>query len=122
MKRILVLLCLSILAGCSKDAKDVTPPVITLTSPANNQQFTAGQVVNIDGTVTDDDQIHEVHIYVINKATSAEVLHSEQHLDSKSFTIAQHFTVVAGVTYQIRVQANDHTGNENEKDLEVNSQ
>ena len=120
MKKILYAACIAAIAcSCKKDAGDLSRPVITLISPTNNQSFTAGQTVTISATITDNDELHEVHLYVRNKATSAEVLHLEEHTDMKTYNLLKTFTAQAGITYKIELEANDHADNETKVELEV---
>ena len=49
------LLVVSLLVACSKNntIKDNELPVVTITSPNNNQAFSAGETVNITGMLSD---------------------------------------------------------------------
>ena len=108
-----------LLCSCTKDAGDTSRPVIALTSPTDHQTFAAGQTVTISATITDNDELHEVHLYVRNKATGAEVLHLEEHTDLKTYNLLKTFAVQAGVTYKIELEANDHGDNEAKVEIEV---
>ena len=119
MKQFLFVLALSCILACSKDEGDTSKPVITLNSPTANQQFAALSTVTISGTVADDDEIHEVHIEVTNKTNSTAVLHVQEHVDANSYNINEGFTVQAGITYKIHIEAHDHVGNIAVVELEV---
>ncbi|MBE7171232.1 MAG: DUF4625 domain-containing protein [Williamsia sp.] len=120
MKKIFYTTCLAtIFFACKKDAGDTSTPVITLASPTDHQSFTAGQTVTISASIADDGELHQVHLYVNNKATGAEILHLEEHLDQKSYNLNKTFTAQAGITYKIEIQANDHAENEAKLELEV---
>jgi hypothetical protein len=106
-------------ARCKKDSGNAQGPVITLVSPTNHQQFTAGQTVSIIGNVSEDDGLHEVHLHVRNKSTGADLLNIEEHPDTKSLDISKTFTVQASVTYSIELEATDHSGNETKIEIEV---
>src|SRR5438270_8060113 len=108
-------------AGCKKDSTDTTAPVITLTSPTDGQAFTAGQTVHVTANISDNDEIHEVHLYVTNVATGDTIANFEEHLDAGSYTLDQTFAVQAGVSYKIEVDANDHSNNEAQKILHVSA-
>jgi len=71
IKKYFLIPLLLLIAACSKDshAGDMTPPVITIMSPSNNQHFTAGDTISTVASATDNDQVTELHIHVINKAT-----------------------------------------------------
>src|SRR6266480_1072999 len=111
-KKFLIAFALIGFIDCSKNGVDNEKPVINLTTPTANQQFTAGQTINITGTVSDNDEIHEVHVIVTNKTTSTEILHFHDHIDAKTYNIInQSLVAAAGITYKIHVEADDHTGN-----------
>jgi hypothetical protein len=113
------LTCLLIVfAAISCDKEDKEKPVINLTSPSANQQFTAGQVVNITATITDNNDLHEVHLFV-DKKSGGSVIHFMEHLDANTYNLSDSFTAEAGVTYQIVVQATDHADNLASTTLEV---
>ena len=120
MKQIFLALVLVGFIACSKSGGDNEKPVVTLITPTNNQQFTAGQVVNITGTVSDNDEIHEVHVIVTNITNNVEVLHFHDHIDAKTYNVNQQFTAAAGITYKIHLEADDHTGNTGIVEIQVN--
>ena len=120
MKQLLIAFALMGFIACSKNAGDTEKPVINLTSPTANQQFTAGQTINITGSVSDNDAIHELHVIVTNKVTSTELLHYHDHIDAKTFNFNQSLVAAAGITYKIHVEANDHVGNTAIVEIEVN--
>lgn len=120
-KLIVVLLAVAFIA-CKKDKGDSEKPVITVTSPMANQQFSAGQVINIAATITDNDQLHEVSLSVVNKATSAELVHNHYHVDQKTFNLNDTHTAGAGITYKIKIEATDHSGNTSAVEFEVKGQ
>lgn len=120
MKRSLYgIFLIALLCACKKEAGDTSRPVIALTSPTDHQTFAAGQTVTISATITDNDELHEVHLYVKNKSTGAEVLHLEEHTDVKSYTLLKTFTAQVGITYKIELEANDHGENEAKVEIEV---
>jgi hypothetical protein len=116
---ILVLVGAAIFAGCKKSSPDTEPPTITLNWPANNQVFNAGDSVHVNASISDNDQIHEVHLYVTNLATNNLLVHFEEHLDAGSFLLDKGFVAQAGVTYKIEIDANDHSGNQAQKVIQV---
>ena len=118
MKWILVILAIpAFFAGCKKDSGE--PPVISITTPADHQTFQGGQIVTINATIIDHDEVHHVHLYVRNKGTSGEILHVEEHPDTKTFSLSKTFTAQAGITYQIEIQADNHAGNTADVKIEV---
>ncbi len=55
-----LILTLFTIVSCSKDDKDTTPPVITITSPAEGSTLEKGKSYPIVGTVTDDTELAEI--------------------------------------------------------------
>ena len=119
MRLLVIAIALTCLVACKKDGGDTQKPVIVLNSPMGNQQFPGFSPVTISGTVTDDTEIHEVHVEVINKNTSTEIMHVHDHVDARSYTINQVFTAQAATTYKIHVEADDHVGNTTVIEIEV---
>jgi uncharacterized lipoprotein YbaY len=118
-KGLIALLAVACLAACKKDKGDTEKPTITIMTPTANQQFTPGQVVNISATITDNDGLHEIHLFVTNKASGADVVHMAQHVDVKTYNLNNTFTAGAGITYVLKFAATDHSGNHTESQLEV---
>ena len=109
----------SLLLSCKKDAGDSLAPVISVSSPADLPVFTAGQTITISAAITDLQEVHAVHLYVRNKATSTELLHFEEHTNQSKYNLVKTFTAQAGVTYKIEIVANDQAENESRVELEV---
>lgn len=108
--------------ACSKgsgEEKDYEAPVVTLNTPSNNQVFTGGQSIMIAGSVTDNRYIKEIHIEITNLANATEYLHVHIHPDGSSFNFNQAFTIQAGITYKIRVVADDASTNSAVKSAEI---
>ncbi|HKP32515.1 MAG TPA: Ig-like domain-containing protein [Chitinophagaceae bacterium] len=112
-------LLLSVACNKSNDG-DSTKPAISLTSPTANQQFSGFATVSLTGTIVDNDKLHEIHVYVINKATSAEVVHiHESSVNAPSYVINTSFVAQPATTYRIRIEADDNVGNESNVEIEV---
>jgi hypothetical protein len=115
MNRTVIILLLIFVAGCSKDpatASDTTAPIITLNSPSANQVFTPGQPININGSISDNNYIAEVHIHVSNTNTGALLMDVHLYPASSTATFNQSLTAVAGVNYKIQIIAKDKAVNE----------
>lgn len=107
-------------AACKKSSSaDETKPVISITSPMANQQFNAGAAVNIKATITDNNELHSVHLIVINKTTNYEVIHFMDHTDTKTYQLDKSFIAAAATTYMIQVSAEDHSANFGQMEFEV---
>ncbi|HYE54670.1 MAG TPA: Ig-like domain-containing protein [Chitinophagaceae bacterium] len=120
MKRVYMIVAAAIcLAACKKDGGDGERPFIEITSPLPNEQFNGGETVNVSGSISDNDELREVHVIVTNKSTGAELVHLHQHVNVSLYPINQLFMVQAGVTYTIRVEAYDDAGNHAEAQFDV---
>jgi hypothetical protein len=110
MKSLLLLLVCVVGFACSeKENNDKEAPVITLTSPTDNQVVSAGEL-RVKGTVTDNAYISQIHVEVHN-AANAEVLHVHIHPTSKSYALDQPVTLQAGTNYKIKVIVDDPAAN-----------
>src|SRR5690349_4667452 len=112
MKKYLLLLFVPFLVvSCSSDSVDDELPVVKLTSPTDGQVINAGTSVRVAASISDNDELHMVHLHVINLTTGAHAILFEEHPDAKTYALDQSFTVQAGVTYDITIEADDHSGN-----------
>ena len=122
MKQLLIfsLACI-LVSSCSKRSgeKDYEAPVVTHTSPVNNQVYPTGQTINIQGTVTDNQSISQVHIEITDLNSGAEYLHVHIHPASKTYAYNQTFAVEPGINYKIKVIAEDPSANVSSKQVEV---
>jgi hypothetical protein len=108
------LFLLTLLSACGKPAaeKDKIFPVVSISSPANGQNFTPGQPIPITALVTDETYIAEVHIHVSNTNTGELLMDVHEYPAGKTGNISQSITAVAGVNYKIQVIAKDRAVNE----------
>ncbi|MGK2863656.1 MAG: DUF4625 domain-containing protein [Chitinophagaceae bacterium] len=117
----LLLLSLFVILSCSKESEDAEPPVVTFISPNNSDVFTAGQMIHIKGTVTDNNYVDEIHIEISNLITGEEYDHIHIHPGSKTYSFDQSFTVKAATRYKIKVIAEDPSSNSSSGVLEISS-
>lgn len=112
-KNLIIFLLLTGLACSKKGAaeKDYDAPVIVISTPTDNQVFTAGQQMQISGSVTDNKYISQIHIEISNHQTGEEYLHVHIHPASSAFNFNQSFTVNGGIQYRVRVIADDPSSN-----------
>ncbi len=116
---LLFLVSCVVLASCSKKkSDDKEAPVVTLTAPANNQSFPAGEI-HIKGNITDNEYISQVHIEITNFNTGAEYTHIHIHPTSKSYAFDQPFTLLPGISYKIRVIADDPAANTSSSQVQI---
>ena len=122
MKRSLLPYLLLILTACSKGSvnnADHDAPVITLTTPVNNQSYNSGQSIMISGNATDNKFINQIHIVITNIVTGVEYLHVHIHPNTSAFTFNQSFTPQAGISYKIDVIVDDASTNSSAKSVQV---
>lgn len=121
MKYLLVALVSLIVCStsCTKSASNGQGPVITVTSPSSNQQFTAGQSITVSASITHTSQIHEVKVRVRNNATGAEILEFKVDVNATSYDVSRSFVAQAGIVYKIEIEAEDFMGNESEKEFTI---
>jgi len=118
MKTLLPILFLIFVFGCKKS--DVMPPAIVVISPQPNQAFPSGQTVTIKATITDDEALHMIHVIAVDN-TGGHWVHSEDHVDGKSFQVNKTFITNPGRTYTITIEATDHNDNTTLKEITVSS-
>jgi hypothetical protein len=101
------------LFGCSKkpDTGDTTAPSITIISPSNNQQFNIGQTISTVANATDNNQVTELHIHVINKMTGALLRDIHSYPNKPSGTVQDSFPADSGIAYTIQIIAKDPAQN-----------
>ena len=100
-----------VLLSCSKKkTDDKESPIISFTAPVNNQVFTAGEI-HIKGNVNDNQYIEGVHIEISNNITGEEYDHIHIHPGSKTYVFDQTFILKAGISYKIKVIAEDPSAN-----------
>ncbi len=116
---LLAMVALAAFAACKKSSGDSTKPVINVTSPAANAQFNAGQVITIQATISDDSELHEVSLEISNKGTGAVLVHNHYHVDLMTYNLNDTYTAGAGITYKMKIEAADHSGNKSEVEFEV---
>lgn len=101
--------------SCSKNSNGETDrvlPVVTISAPLNNQVFTAGQSVNITGTLSDNQQLAEVHVHISNNSTGTLLVDIHRYPLSATYILNESFIVQSGIEYKIQVIAKDNAANE----------
>lgn len=122
MKKTFLPLLLIFLVACSKRQekdKDYDSPVITLATPVNNQTYSAGQMIQVTGSVTDNKYIKTIHVVITNLDTGAEYLHVHIDPAAASSSFNQSLAAQAGINYQVEIIAEDPSTNVSSKKAEV---
>ena len=123
MKLPLSIICMILLAGCSKDqgSKDREAPLIDLVSPVVDQRFNAGETVIITGSIQDNGTISELHVHVSNLLTGTLLYDIHRYPAAGSYTIRESFEAKAGISYKIQVIAKDNSANEGRISVEIST-
>lgn len=112
-----------LLAACSKNEniKDNELPVVSITSPNNNQVFNAGETVNIAGTLIDNQKLTEVHVHISDNATGTLLIDIHRNPGAAIYNLNESFQTQAGIDYKIQVIAKDNSANENRATIQITS-
>ena len=123
MKNILILVLIFVFVACSKDSseKDNELPVVTISSPNNNQVFNAGATVTISGTVTDNKKVAELHVHISNNTSGALLIDIHRYPATATYNLNESFQTQSGINYKIQVIAKDNSANENRATVEVST-
>jgi len=121
MKTSLPYLLIFSLLACTKETpeKDYELPVVTISSPGNNEVFNAGATVTITGSITDNKKVVEVHVPISNNTTGALLTDIHRYPDTGSYTLNESFQTQAGINYKIQVIGKDNSANENRATVEI---
>lgn len=101
--------------SCTK--KDDTAPVISLSTPVDQQDFAIGDTIFIHGDVTDNEALHELMVSLTQEESGAVVLDYMPTVhDMPSFHIDTFFvpTDTVHVHFDLKVEAWDHDDNKSE--------
>ncbi len=108
-------------SSCKKDEAENQAPFITVDEPADNSTITVGTEIHIEGTMSDDEVLHEASILVYLAGVDTPVFANYPMVhDLKTYDFHTHYDApaVAG-TYKVHVKAIDHDGTNTEKVLTV---
>lgn len=109
--------CILLISCSKKNEDDKEAPVVTITSPTNNQVLPAGEI-HIKGTITDNVYINQVHIEIANLNTGVEYFHVHIH-PVKPMRLIKHLQFSRVFDYKIRVIAEDPSTNTSSGQVEV---
>jgi hypothetical protein len=90
---------------------DTNGPVITITTPSNNQVFISGNTINVTGRITDDYGLYRGTIRIINDATGGEIkgqVYEIHGLRTFDYNISHTTSVTVPSDYTVVVSFEDH--------------
>jgi len=96
------------LSSCTGDK---TNPEITITYPASNSTVIIGDTMHITGNVTDNNELEEVDVHVVNLTTKDTVRHDHHSMSGKSFGIVTDYITTDPGNYSVYIEAGDAAGN-----------
>lgn len=103
-------LCLLTIAACHKhDESDNNAPVVTITSPTENESFTGE--VHIEFNVTDE-SLHEMEVKVTKDADGSELFKEAPVVhDETDYDYHEHFTptIAAETALTLTIVVSDHS-------------
>ena len=114
---------LLILLSCRKDSEgsDRELPIISLISPTSNQTVAGGSAVAIEGTISDNRKVAEVHVHIYNRSTGALLIDIHRYPGSTPYDLKESFQAQGNTNYRIQVIAKDNSANESRATVEISS-
>lgn len=105
---VVVLLALTAsVSSCKKNENKA--PVISLVEPEDNSTVTVGNEIHVEGTMTDDESLHEAAILVIKGTDTVLATYPTVH-ELTSYPFHVHADAATAGTYTVKVFAEDHDG------------
>jgi hypothetical protein len=104
------------------DDNDLTPPVITVNKPVNNQVYLSGDSIIVEGFATDTKSLYKGKVRITDDAngqTTKEQFYETHFLQRIDFRIAYKATVTATHDYTVLVEFEDHGLNTVNQTLKV---
>jgi len=103
------------------DEDDSVFPVITVSKPADNQVYTSGDSIIMEGEVTDDKIVYKGKVMIKNDANLvvADANYESHYLTAISYRLAYKAIVTVPTDFTILIEFQDHGGNVATKTLKV---
>ncbi len=108
-------------SGSANNAKDTSAPVITISSPINNQVFSSGQTIQVSASAVDNVKLTELHIDVLNASTGSILRDVHSYPNDKTGTVEDSFVAQAGLSYTIKIIALDPSQNLSTTQVDVSA-
>lgn len=98
---------------------DLVAPLIAITSPTAGSSITSGGMLTVAGSITDNDELHEVKVMVYRGSTL--VYNWETEITVASYTLEHSINTTGWATgaYKVEVKAYDHVMNHTDTDVEI---
>ena len=103
------------MSACSHNSEQVDDkqlPVIQVTSPSDNQVFSAGQTASITANISDNNKLALVHVHIYNNGTGQLIIDIHRSPDAGTYALNESIQVQAGIQYKIQVVAIDNSANQ----------
>ena len=104
------------------DQNDDVFPVITVSRPADNQLYTSGDSIIVEGVVTDDKIVYKGKVQIKNDANIplAAANYESHFLTAINYRVAYKAVVTAPTAFTVLIEFQDHGANTSSKTLKVN--
>ncbi len=109
-----------LLAACSKP--DEMEPQVEIITPVSAQVLPGNQPISLKVKFKDETGLHMVHIMVLDQLNNGHLIHSEQHVDTREFSINTSFIPQPGRSYLVEAGAEDHAHNMGMRQVIVSTQ
>jgi hypothetical protein len=106
---------ISLIFACAKSTPDNVAPAYTIAEPGSGDTFNlaADKKVHLKFNVTDNDEIHEIMVYVTNPANTI-IYADTQSVHAASYQYHEHFEpsgITAITAMKLKVTVSDHNEN-----------
>lgn len=101
---------------------DTIAPVVTINTPANNQVFNSGNIINVSGRVTDDLGLYRGNVRITNDANGSllkEQLYEIHGVIGYNFAVSYTANVAVPSDYTVTVSFQDHGLNTTARSVKV---
>ncbi len=102
------------ISSCKKENPEEQGPVITLTTPTDEQDFAIGDTIFIEGDITDNEALHELMVMLSKEETGEVVMHWMPVVhEMPSFHIDTFYvpTDTSHIHFNLVIDAWDHDNN-----------
>ncbi|MBS3914060.1 MAG: hypothetical protein KG003_06145 [Bacteroidetes bacterium] len=106
-----------VFSACNKE-HDNEKPVIHLQRPVNGDSVVIGAMVYLQGSVTDNDAVHNIAYEIRTVASDSLIRTFSEHYHEKSGSFSDSFLMPSG-DVKIHIEAEDHAENESELEVKV---